>query len=427
MAIRNLASALGAAALLVLAMLAFTAVVLRQTPLATTTGAVDPATGANTVTAIDLDERRPVQLQALTREDDMACPPAEASAPALELWQLPCRRLFYSQAYRDTTGNDALPALLYHNNEGSGLADNFAGSVSLFAMALMHRRRFYLSYDVLDLGVVRPNFPRWNWTEPLPPISNDTLGIGYDTLENRTAVLLAANDTNLVALRTNRGALTYSFKHDTPLARFLRNELGLSVHTAFACLHSALYGVLPPLFTVGDAATVLNTLLTTHKLRIGIQIRTGDAAFKYKADGTGKSSTWSYSSTVDTYVRCALRVAAEAGEPAPVLFLVTDNVLVRKHFADMQVPDGVERLLATQNPVKHVSFAVSPSADWESMTMGVAEHTLLSMVDYWVVTFGSGFGLTAAARSVRSDGRVYDGVRCSKLDVYAMGMTRAGI
>ena len=426
MAIRSLPNALGAAALVVLATLAATAVVLRKPLLATTLAAADAATGADTANVIDPDERRPVQLQALGREDDAACPPAEAPPPALELWQLPCKQLFASQAYQETTSNDALPVLLYRNNEESGLADNFVGSVSMFAMALMHRRRFYLSYDILDLGVVQPAFPRWNWTGPLPPISNAVLGIGFDTLENRTAELLAANSTSLVALRVNRGALTHAFKEGTPLARFLRSELGLSVHTAFACLHGALYGVLPRLFTVGETAIVLNTLQTTAKMRVGIQIRTNDAAFKYAADGT--SPTWQYySSTVDGYVRCALRVAAEAGEPAPVLLLVTDNVLVRKHFADMPVPDGVERLLATRQAVKHVSPAVSPSADWESMTMGVAEHTLLSMVDYWVVTLGSGFGLTAAARAVRSNGRVYDGGRCAKLDVYAMGMTRAGI
>ena len=342
-------------------------------------------------------------------------PPQHADDPA-------CARMVASPAYKRSTTDDSLPPLLYRNNEGSGLADNFAGSVTVFYMALALGRRLYLSYDILDLGCVTPAFDNWRWTDAasLPPMDGHYLEI---TPEALTPTVL---ENVPAAVRTNRGVTVHSYFTQTRLGVFLKTELGLTAETAFACAMRALYRPTPSLFAAPGVAAAYHTLSTTRKQRIGVHVRTGDGYFAYKTLSAFPAFVQeSHRKLIEVHVRCALLVASDPN--GAVLFLVTDSLAVRHAFRQLALPAGVEGLMATDGPVDHVSPLQTATHSNASSILAVAEHTLLSMVDTWIVWHGSGFGVTAAMRSGRANGQMYRGDTCEQLSLNWVGTARAGV
>ena len=341
----------------------------------------------------------------------------------------PCYTLHHSAAFLASTTDDSLPPLIYVNNAESGIADNYSGSVSVFVLAMALGRRFYLQYDDLyGLGVVRPVFERWRWGGALPEPPDDRF------LSNSAASKLALFTDGVIpaVVRSNRGMLTSVFNAGGQRADFLRQALGLTPETAFGCLHHALFRPTPALFPAlgahaDEVAAAYRTLTADDDAdppTVVVQVRTSDATFAYSTAAEYPAEiAHDHRRRLDVFEACAERAV-----PGPKrLFLVTDSLVVRQAFAERGRGPGVEAVMATSRRVNHVSAIKDAGTSTESQVVAVAEHLLMSLADAWVVSEESGFGVTAAFRSMRAAGRVWLGETCTAMSVMELGVRNAGI
>jgi hypothetical protein len=327
----------------------------------------------------------------------------------------------------DDDGNDEV--LVFVSNESSGLADHFAGATAALALAMLHRRRLWLHYSLFNMGLVRPAFPHWNYTGTLPPeaVNSQWLGVAPGAFAS------ACWDRLPRLLRVNRGITVPSFLTGTVLADFLRYELGLTAETAYGCLFDTLFQPTPallahPALQAGqaqlDAARAAADRTGAGVTVVVLQVRMGDHAFRIGDDGEGVPAVEAAAHTARThaFVDCAMRVV----DGPLLLLLVSDSVLVRQAFAALPLPAHVGRLLAVAGRVDHVSSQQSATASVNSTALALVEHALMARADVWLISRPSGFGVSAAMRSMRANGHVYDGDACAQIPLDAVGGEGAG-
>ena len=205
------------------------------------------------------------------------------------------------------------------------------------------------------------------------------------------------NNRNIMFLM-NRGKTIRLFEN-TNYVKKLTEEMQLTPETAFGCICSFLVQPKPEIFESLIPALQKMSDPDPQVLKIAIQIRAGDAILlKDTAEAAHYSS----------FFKCAEEIEQWAKKPGQrvMWYLATDSRRVREYATTRYG----EKLLSPLNiKIEHSSkeqntgCSANCSVSHTGFQHAAAEWWMLGAADYFVITLNSGYGRSAAMRSLRSN------------------------
>ena len=323
----------------------------------------------------------------------------------------------------------------------SGFSDRLVGAISVFLFGLLSRRAVQFvniqeEYPEFKESYISPNI---DWTRPpLPPgvrdfmneqppyngsvfhywtdddLATDNLlakmSIQNEGLKPEQEQFFLSNNSafsshHTIYVMTIRGTTVRMFQN--PYHRRELYNMGLTPQNAFQCIFNYLFQPLPEVSELSRA----QERTMSHHLTIGIQIRTGDGAFDESGDA---AKDFGLLERYMHFFDCALEVENNNKLPnVPVQWLLmTDSVLLRQ--TARRVYGSKIRLGTGLRPVH------SSQHNMDGLHGFLAEHRLLSLSDFFIITFESGIGRTAAFLSPNVASSVYilhtwsTGITCGK-------------
>ena len=210
-----------------------------------------------------------------------------------------------------------------------------------------------------------------------------------------------------VMLLMNRGKTIRLFEN-SHYAQRLTEEMRLTPETAFGCMVSFLLQPRPEVFASGGGLAQILEKLTVPSpeqdqdvLKIAIQIRAGDAnllANKDTADGAH----------FQAYFKCAQEIeewAKKSPSQRVLWYLTTDSRRIREYAV---ARFGAEKVLTSlSTTIEHSSKEASTGCSNNCTVSNTgfmhaaAEWWMIGACHYHVITLNSGYGRSAAARSLR--------------------------
>jgi hypothetical protein len=152
--------------------------------------------------------------------------------------------------------------------------------------------------------------------------------------------------------------------------------------------------------TMAGFAKEYHTLENQQALKIGIQIRLGDASFasQHAPVSNFQMLVWEKFST------CAEQIQLLRSVPGQdvVWYIISDSLQVRRYASSVHG----DKILAPISTINHVSANQTLDHSVKSLETVVAEHWLFGMTDYQIITTRSGLGRSAALRTMKS-GTIY--------------------
>jgi hypothetical protein len=296
-------------------------------------------------------------------------------------------------------------ALIAVGNPHGGLSDALAGAITLFYVALLTNRSFFL-----DLGP-KSDY-RWsfeyqhiNWThdrghyystkksslEYLLDYSFRTSPKGISLIKaiRNGTLKYFEEDQNIVAISSNTGMISHMFENTLLKDRLYK--LGLCPLTAFGCAFNFLFR--------NNNAVMNKVSFIMHHLQnkrvIGIHIRTGDG---YLFDQSLSPRLKDF----NNFFSCAMQIESsfmKASEQV-VWLLVSDSIQL-KQAAMRAYPHKVVTL---QGSLLHSTLYPEDTSEEtakDALVVAAADMHLLSLSDYHVITLKSGFGRLSVALSFR--------------------------
>jgi hypothetical protein len=195
----------------------------------------------------------------------------------------------------------------------------------------------------------------------------------------------------------NRGKTIRLFEN-TNYAKRLTEEMKLTPETAFGCITQFLIQPKPEIFS--SVLPILKKLAapeTANVLKIGIQIRAGDAILiKDTADASHYQS----------FFKCAEEIEQWAKKPGQQVlwYLATDSRRIREYATSHY---GSKLITSLNVKIEHSSKEQNTgcisncSVSHLGFQHAAAEWWMMGACDYFVVTLNSGYGRSAAMRSLR--------------------------
>jgi hypothetical protein len=294
-----------------------------------------------------------------------------------------------------------------------GLADRVLGMVSTFFFALMTGRAFLMYWDQPTSLESLFDAPSINWTTPqhlkYEPTTinsfNKNKSIVGDIFPNTSWDDLYPQD--IVTIRSNRGIIIRSMVNHT-LYNKKAFDMGLKLHTATGCFMD--YIMRPKRHILRYVNMYLQLLTLPNIFSVGIQIRTGDAAFRHP-DTALQLTPEEILARYSPFFDCARDIVETFRHPSQtvVYFFVSDSSQLR-NFVLETFPD---RVILTSLQPEHIqlhstplgnSFTASFDAEGISHLTGsesaIAENWILAGCDYKIVSQG-GYGKLAAYHGKR--------------------------
>lgn len=309
----------------------------------------------------------------------------------------------------------------------SGLADRLNGVITGFVMALLTGRAFQIAAPWGNLRGMEQAYdsPYINWTRdtdlqqitdnlvhnaeiaeryrtelgsqlgkfgfselwtPFPPlISSEHQKVLY---HSNLSLAIGASET--VFVFADRGGTVRLF--DNPYHRKQLIQLGMRPDTLHGCVMDFLFR--PKRNILDSLAPTTARLPAAEGLTIGIQIRVGDHVFDSGGDPTSMMTQYR------AFFRCAEELEksfAVAGQQV-VWLLISDSSALR---SGAEQKYG-EKLVVTQGlRLEHSSHSNTAKVSLDGFQASVAENWLFGMTDFQIVSDTSGYGRTAAMRSLQ--------------------------
>ena len=322
----------------------------------------------------------------------------------------------------------------------SGFSDRLVGAISVFLYGLLSKRAVQFVNIVEEYPEFNESFtsPNIDWMRPhlppavrdfmfmKPPYNGSVLHFWTDDDLATTNLLAkmpvdegitpehedfflsnnsAYSSQHTIYVMTIRGTTVRMFQN--PYHRRELYSMGLTPQNAFRCIFNYLFQPLPEVWELSHAQ---ERTMSQH-LTIGIQIRTGDGAFDESGDAV---NDFGLLERYMHFFECALEVENNNKLPnVPVQWLLmTDSVLLRQ--TARRVYGSKIRLGTRLHPVH------SSKHDMDALHGFLAEHRLLSLSDFLIITYESGVGRTAAFLSPSLRSSVYmrstasSGAECGK-------------
>lgn len=204
------------------------------------------------------------------------------------------------------------------------------------------------------------------------------------------------NNRNVMFLM-NRGKTIRLFEN-TFYTKRLTDEMQLTPDTAFGCITSFLIEPKPEIFA--SLSPVLEKLVVPAEqvLKIGIHIRAGDAVLlKDTGDGSHFGSFFKCASEIEGWAKTSPLQKV-------IWYLATDSRKIRE-YAISTYGDKILTSLAAK--IEHSSKELNTgctsncSVTRTGFQHAAAEWWMMGACDYFVVTLNSGYGRSAAMRSLR--------------------------
>ena len=367
--------------------------------------------------------------------------PFGKGAPALEehcgTWQAE-----YTELHRSILAQPVPEQkLVVSAGSPSGFSDRLVGAISVFLFGLLSKRAVQFVNIHEEFSGFNESFtsPNIDWTRPpLPPAVfnfmteqppyNGSVFHDWTDEDMATDNLLARMPTDNEGLKpehedfflsnnsafsshhtiyvmTQRGTTVRMFQN--PYHRRELYSMGLTPENTFRCIFNYLFQPLPEVLELSHA----QEHAMSHHLTIGIQIRTGDGAFDESGDAVHHFGLFE---RFMHFFDCALEVENNNKLPTvPVQWLlVTDSVLLRQ--TARRVYGSKIRFGTRLRPVH------SSNHDMDGLHGFLAEHRLLSLSDFLIITYESGIGRSAAFLSPNLESSVYmlstasSGAECGK-------------
>ena len=309
----------------------------------------------------------------------------------------------------------------------SGFSDRLVGAISVFLYGLLSKR-------AVQFVNIKEEFPEFNesftspnidWTRPhLPPAVRDFMSMkppyngsvlhfwtDDDFATNNLLARMPAelgitpehenfflsnnsvfSSQHTIYIMTIRGTSVRMFQN--PYHRRELYSMGLTPQNAFRCIFKYLFQPLPEILELSRAQ---ERIMSRH-LTVGIQIRTGDGAFNESSDAV---SDFGLLERYKHFFDCALEVENNNKLPnVPVQWLLmTDSMLLRQTARRVY---GSKLCFGTSLRPVH-----SSKRDMDGFHGFLAEHRLLSLSDFLIITCESGVGRTAAFLSPNLGSSVY--------------------
>ena len=309
----------------------------------------------------------------------------------------------------------------------SGFSDRLVGAISVFLYGLLSKR----AVQFVNIKEEFPGFnesftsPSIDWTRPhLPPAVRDFMSLKppyngsvlhfWTDDDSATNNLLARmpveqgitpehedfflsdnsvfSSQHTIYIMTIRGTSVRMFQN--PYHRGELYSMGLTPENTFRCILNYLFQPQPEVLELSRAQ---ERTMSRH-LTIGIQIRTGDGAFNESSDAL---SDFGLLERYKHFFDCALEVENNNKLPdVPVQWLLmTDSMLLRQTARRVY---GSKICFGTSLRPVH-----SSKHDMDGLHGFLAEHRLLSLSDFLIITCESGVGRTAAFLSPKLGSSVY--------------------
>jgi len=297
----------------------------------------------------------------------------------------------------------------------SGLSDGLTGAATVFLYALVTGRAFKWhmqnsNHGHLWEGYAQPHV-NWTWAADISPPAWPFKDQDNSALYLRLLNEVRNNDTqeaeswfhhkdlrvlgegyDTVYVWCNRGETWDLFSN--PYLKEMLRAWGMRPETAFGCALNYLLDL--PDEVKEHYSDALQALQDREVLKIGVQIRTGDATLDKQKELN--------LTDFDSFFQCAQEVedTRAMAYPGGVLwYLVTDSLSLR-HQAEQVYGDKllVPRAGVVVGHVAKGSHAVKGVDEKAILQSAALENWLLGMVDVHIITSASGFGRTAAFRSL---------------------------
>lgn len=301
----------------------------------------------------------------------------------------------YKELHKRVTTGDAPPRYVVYKAEEDGLGDRVINSVTVFLFALLTNRAFQIHWEGNHSlhKALHSDYIDWRYTAPEQKWAEHAVWAQFrgkhEEMEEwywRGNLTEYNKDAWVVYWRSNHGCLLGSFTN--PWLRPKLAALGLTPHNAFACLFDMLFRPTPA--TLALYPRELSTLTQQNVLKLGIQIRTSDAALVSGKDNTGFQ--WQY----QAFFKCAADVEKQMRRPGQkvVWFVVSSSVALRQYVYKQY---GAKVVTSLEAEVKHISMDTSSSD--HALMQAAGEMWLFSLADVHVISQASCFGRVGAVLS----------------------------
>lgn len=283
----------------------------------------------------------------------------------------------------------------------SGLADCLSGVVTAFYFSLLTDRAFKIADKRWPLVYNRVSVD-WFEERSFEYFANEsnfneskTAIIKENYVQKGKKILFAAfaskslksvhSDFTTILIRTHFG-LTHKL-FDNPHHYRELYAMGLRPETAYGCALSFLFEPWPSV--MAPIASIISKLDQTDPGFIGIQIRVGDQAFRNKTLHVNLSSYL-------PFIQCAEKIEqiAYSNNSRVKWYLISDSLHVRRQ-AQQLYPHKI--VTSITDALSNMRFDQKDAG----MSLAVAENWLFSSAQYFVISPRSGFGRSAAVRSMR--------------------------
>jgi hypothetical protein len=316
--------------------------------------------------------------------------------------------------------NGSAPPAYVVASASTGLADAMVGMVTVFYYALVTRRALLWHHTMsqLDAAFIEHHI-QWHTPhevrarvqqlqqQPDGTVVGDQRGsmVKYKLRAiDMVRQFETGNLSNLgrgfewVLFKAHRG-LTYQL-FNNPYHKEQLHNWGLRPETAFGCVLNYIVKLQPDIMQHYSAA--FRQLSDPSVLKIGMQIRTGDDTLATQ----GIQHIGQY----HAFFSCAEEVEASriAAYPGGVLwFLITDSQTLREHAQELY---GAKLLFLNDSKLGHIGHRDRKSrcgvSRIDALRSAAAENWLFALADVHIISKQSGFGRTAAFRSLKS-GSIY--------------------
>ena len=336
----------------------------------------------------------------------------EVSAAICGTWQSA-----YTKAHRQAGAHGGFVKSIVAVPHNSGIADRITGLVSVFLWGLAAGRKFQIG----SLPGLHPlqsafNSPHINWERPqdpdwmIEPLYESAINKDYNQtvswkslaafnmIGGRLADLWdgdltsQSTDTATLMVTTNRGHSVALF--DNPFIKPVLEGVGLSPATAFGCIVNYLLVPRPEIFE--DLSPQLRAINDHQGLKIGIQIRVGDAMMNANVTLDDFDAFFACAGSIE-------RFAAHQNQRV-MWVLASDSQQLRQQAVTKFGTKVVTANIRPEHSAKEASVcSVNCEVGTKGFLTAAGEWWLLGMSDFFVISANSGFGRTAAFRSLRPE------------------------
>eukprot|EP01038_Epipyxis_sp_PR26KG_P014273 gene14273-19150_t len=353
--------------------------------------------------------------------------------------------------HQNNSSYSGIRYLLFASRDG-GLNDRLSGLVTAFYSAFISKRTLQIySYDGVAPFEEAFDYSNYNWS-----ISNLNRNFASEELKindhyNKSIVLdytnteypllqtkqpedleLLFSSSRQIILRSNRGKVYDFITNSKYGSSFIHHKMN-PLYGAYC----AFYNLFRPNQQVLQMARKFSEQLKSKNIiKIGIQIRTGDAVIQNMTYPSMKSSDY-----YENFFKCAKhltrRIISESSKPLKVVwYLISDSLTLRQ---DAMKIFGNDYHIITNidEPTHHSAMSRVGHYGEYAIRQVAAEILTFSMCDYFVLSHDSGLGkLGAYLAENKRDGSVYfedryntvsDQESCSKSMTWTeLGMSGTG-